>query len=72
MTELGLVPGPATVAAHYGDLIDGMMLDCADAAEAGGIRVPTRAEPILMSNLTDRKRVAAAAQAFARALGGRR
>ena len=51
MTELGIAANTAAVAAHYRGLIDGLVLDEADAAEAGGIDVPVLVTRTLMTDV---------------------
>lgn len=59
MQELGLTVSTATVAAHYGDLIDAMLIDRGDPPDA--CAVPHARTDILMHSLDDRVRVARAA-----------
>ena len=54
MTELGLRPDAATIAAHYGDLLDGMVVDAADAASVHAIEVDTTATKTVMHTLEDK------------------
>ena len=58
--ELGLgTPTAAGVAAHYGDLLDGYVMDAVDAAEAARIRGPRVAlAQTLMKTLDDREALA--------------
>lgn len=61
MRELGLDSSVESIAAHYGDLIDGLVIDRADEAsrpriEASGLRVEVRAT--LMKTLDDKVRLA--------------
>lgn len=65
MRELGLPSRPATVAAHYGELLDGFVLDRRDAAERVGIGVPVEVAQTLMSNDRERAALARAVLAFA-------
>lgn len=58
MAELGLPQTQASIARHYHDLIDGIMIDNADRAEAEGLPVETRTTATLMSSLGDRERLA--------------
>jgi LPPG:FO 2-phospho-L-lactate transferase len=58
MDELGIPATSAAIAAHYGDLIDGLVVDSGDAGEAAGLGVPVRAVPTLMSSDADRERLA--------------
>lgn len=71
MTELGLIPGSCAIAEHYRGLIDGLILDVADAADATMVESRGTASlvaPTLMKSLADRKALATAALTFARAL----
>lgn len=68
MAELGIEISPASVAAHYAGLIDGMLVDMRDGQVALGIE--TRSADTLMVTLEDRVRVAAEALALARDLRG--
>jgi LPPG:FO 2-phospho-L-lactate transferase len=54
MRELDLDPAAETVAAHYGGLIDGFILDQADAASAPKIPVATTVTRTLMRTLEDK------------------
>jgi LPPG:FO 2-phospho-L-lactate transferase len=65
MAELGISPTTASVAAHYRGLIDGLVVDDSDAAEAAGLDVPVLATRTLMENLADRTRLAEEVVAFA-------
>ena len=66
MQELGVPLSNAAIAAHYAGLIDGLLIDTQDAAQNPGIAFAST--DTLMRDLEDRKRVAAAALAFARTL----
>ncbi|TCT05002.1 2-phospho-L-lactate transferase [Aquabacter spiritensis] len=68
MAELGLAVTPATVLAHYGDLVDVFVLDTADADQAGDAP-RLRVAPSVMVTLDDRIALARSVLAFAR--GGR-
>lgn len=68
MTELGLPVTGRTVAEHYGDLVDGFVLDDADAAEAAHLGRPAVATRTLMETLEDRERLARSVLDFASAL----
>ena len=68
MQELGIEASPASIASHYAGLIDGLVLDHADAAHAEALPVPVLCTDTLMSTLADRERVAAAALELATAL----
>jgi len=70
MRELGLEPGPAALAAHYGSLIDALVIDAADpAVPAAPALLRT---DILMRDDADQRRLAGEVLVFARALGARR
>jgi LPPG:FO 2-phospho-L-lactate transferase len=60
MAELGFEVSPASVAHHYGELLDAYVLDPADKASVA--EIPTRAvlAPALMVTLEDRERLAKA------------
>ena len=63
--ELGLQPSAAAVAHHYGDIIDGYVLDHADAACAGELGIPAVITHTLMRTLEDRDMLARDVLAFA-------
>jgi LPPG:FO 2-phospho-L-lactate transferase len=69
MAELGLRTSAGTVAEHYGDLLDGFILDAADAAEAEPIDLPCLATRTSMASDDDKRTLAAEVLAFARRLG---
>jgi LPPG:FO 2-phospho-L-lactate transferase len=54
MTELGLRPDAANIAAHYGDLLDGMVVDVADATCVTSIDVATTTTNTVMQTLDDK------------------
>ncbi len=56
MAELGLDPSAAGVAARYGDLLDGYVLDEVDAGSVTGL--PVFVTQTLMKTLADRERLA--------------
>ena len=68
MRELGLPAAAHAVAAHYAGLIDGYLLDEADAGEANRIEVPCRVTATLMREERDKVRLAAQVLDFAEAL----
>lgn len=71
MADLGLPVGAAGVAAYYHDLLDGFILDRADAAAANGIAATGLAVQLadsLMTTLEHRVGLARAAMDFAAAL----
>ncbi len=65
MRELGLEVSPLTVARHYAPLIDGFVLDEADAGLADEFDVPVCVAPTLMRSLADKERLAREVLAFA-------
>ena len=68
MAELGLPISATAVAEHYGGLLDGFVLDTADAAEAAAIDLPCLATRTLMTSEDDKRALAAEVLAFARGL----
>ena len=74
MVERGVEPSAASVARHYGELLDGFVIDAVDEAEAAGI-AETGAEVIVaktvMDDLGDRIALARDVLAFAERLGAR-
>jgi LPPG:FO 2-phospho-L-lactate transferase len=68
MREIGVSPSPLTVARHYGDLIDGFVLDVRDRHLAPGFDVPVHITDTLMVSLADRERLARETLAFAAAV----
>jgi LPPG:FO 2-phospho-L-lactate transferase len=58
MTELGMNPSAAAVAARYGDLIDGYVMDAQDAEEAARVAARVTLAPTLMASLAERERLA--------------
>ena len=58
MAELGVAVTPAAVASRYADLLDGYVVDHADASSLGAITARSFAAPILMQSLADRERLA--------------
>ena len=65
MRELGIKTGNRAVAAHYGELLDGLIIDESDRQEAlpeGGRRLQSRT---LMQTLSDRERLAQSTLEFA-------
>ena len=70
MTELGIDPTPRAIARHYSGLIDGLVIDEADAAHADRIGVPVLVARTLMNDIDDRRRLAREVLAFAQALSG--
>jgi LPPG:FO 2-phospho-L-lactate transferase len=70
MAELGMPTSARAVAEHYGDLLDGFVLDHADADQAAEIDLPCLATRTLMVSEGDKRMLAAEVLAFARGLGG--
>jgi LPPG:FO 2-phospho-L-lactate transferase len=58
MTELGMIPSAAVVAKRYGDLLDGYVMDEADAAEAKDVAPNVTLAPTLMTNLAEKEQLA--------------
>ncbi|WP_135468072.1 2-phospho-L-lactate transferase [Crenalkalicoccus roseus] len=58
---LGEAPGAAAVARRYGDLLDGYVMDEADAVEAEGLRPRVALARTLMTTLAEREALARAA-----------
>ncbi len=70
--ELGVTPSAPAVAEHYGDLLDGFVLDAIDAAQAEAVRALGMAPlvaPTLMTDAATRRRVADEVLSFAERLG---
>jgi LPPG:FO 2-phospho-L-lactate transferase len=53
------------VAAHYGELIDGYVIDSADSSQASQLSLPVDIQSTLMISLADRDMLAAAVLEFA-------
>lgn len=68
MAELGFPTSGRAVAEHYGDLLDGFVLDTADAAEAKALDLPCLVTRTLMTSEDDKRALAAEVLAFARRL----
>jgi len=58
MRELGIESTPASIAAHYRDLIDALIVDTSDSAETLGLGMPAYSTSTLMRTLEDRIRLA--------------
>jgi LPPG:FO 2-phospho-L-lactate transferase len=58
MAELALPVDPASVARHYGDIIDHYVIDEADARAVSGIHAPVTATRTLMETMADRAALA--------------
>jgi LPPG:FO 2-phospho-L-lactate transferase len=72
MRELGLEASAAGVAARYGDLLDGYVVDDADADGIGDVRARVTVAKTLMKSLQDRERLARVTLEAADALAVRR
>jgi LPPG:FO 2-phospho-L-lactate transferase len=70
MAELGMPTTARAIAEHYGGLIDGFVLDRADADLASDIAVPCLARRTLRASEDDKRSLAAEVLAFARELRG--
>jgi len=68
MTELGMIPSAAAVARRYGELIDGYVMDTADAQEAADVKPKVTLAPTLMTSLAEREQLARVALEAADAL----
>ena len=68
MRELSIPATAAAVAEHYGDLLDGIVIDHADAAEAKALAVPCLVTRTLMMTLNERDNLAARVLDFADSL----
>jgi LPPG:FO 2-phospho-L-lactate transferase len=73
MRELGLDPSALAVARHYGDLLDGYIIDAGDmsAARQSGATLPLHACDIIMKTLDDKIRLARHCLDFANELAHR-
>jgi LPPG:FO 2-phospho-L-lactate transferase len=72
MAELGMPASARAVAERYGGLIDGFVLDTADAEQAVAIAVPCLATRTLMASPDDKRRLAREVLSFAARLAGTR
>lgn len=70
MAELGLRLDIAAIRDHYGRILDGLVIDHADAAEAPGLGLPVEVTGTIMRSLEDRVALAQATIAFCRRLAG--
>jgi LPPG:FO 2-phospho-L-lactate transferase len=70
MRELGMEPTSGAIARHYAGLVDGLVIDESDAADADHINVPVAVTRTLMNNLDDRRHLARGVLAFAKTLAG--
>jgi LPPG:FO 2-phospho-L-lactate transferase len=65
MRELGIETSNRAIAAHYGDLIDGLVIDEADRQVEPPRGLPTQIARTLMQSLDDREALARTTLAFA-------
>ena len=72
MAELGLTPSAAAVAERYGDLIDGYVMDVADAAETPRVAPKPTLAATLMTSLAEREALARVVLETADALAARK
>jgi LPPG:FO 2-phospho-L-lactate transferase len=70
MGELGVELSPVAIAEHYAALIDGFVLDRADASLAAKFSCPVHVADTVMRTLEDRERLAREVLAFAAELRG--
>lgn len=68
MGEMGLAVTNESIAAHYADVVDGLLVDERD--DASGLTIPHDVTDTLMKTLADRERVARAALALADRIAG--
>jgi LPPG:FO 2-phospho-L-lactate transferase len=68
MRELGQMVSPLTVIDHFDELLDGFVLDKADAEIAGAVQVPTLVTETLMTDLASKTKLAQEILAFAEQL----
>ncbi len=64
MRELGQMVSPLTVADHFDGLLDGFVLDEADAEIVNAVQLPTLVTPTLMTDLASKKQLAEDILAF--------
>lgn len=68
MRELGRSVTSQTIASHYDGLIDGIVIDHSDAADADSLELPVHVTNTLMRAPVDKRKLAAAVLDFARTL----
>lgn len=68
MAELGIAPDPNALVRHYAGLIDGLVIDHADAHWKDSCGIPVMVTSTMMNTLADRERLAAQAIEFAQQL----
>ena len=72
MTELGIAVTNPSIAAHYRSLIDGLVIDEADAADGSRLDLPVLTTRTVMRSVADPERLAAETVAFAETLSTER
>lgn len=72
MTELGISVSSRSIADHYGDLLDGLIIDHSEQALAEQLPLPVLVTATLMRNSSDRQRLAIQALTFAAELRSRK
>lgn len=72
MSELGLAATTQAIADHYGNLLDGLVIDETDKAESASLALPVRVTATLMTSDEDRERLAREVLYFASQLSARR
>jgi LPPG:FO 2-phospho-L-lactate transferase len=72
MAELGIAATHQAIARHYGDVLDGLVIDAADAGEASSIPCAVEIAPTLMRSLADREQLARRVMSFAARLRSER
>jgi LPPG:FO 2-phospho-L-lactate transferase len=65
MRELGQLPSPLTVVDHFADLLDGFVLDLADAELDRAVELPVLVTDTIMTDLASKTRLAAEILEFA-------
>ncbi|MEO5882716.1 MAG: 2-phospho-L-lactate transferase [Caldimonas sp.] len=68
MGELGLGASSRSIAAHYFGLVDGIVIDSSDAAEAAALDIPVHVTRTVMNDLDDKRALARAVLGFAATL----
>lgn len=68
MAELGVGITSGAIADHYRGLIDGLVIDAADAADADQVDIEVEVSQTLMRSIDDRRRLAGTVLAFAQRL----
>jgi LPPG:FO 2-phospho-L-lactate transferase len=71
MAELAMPLTQASIVRHYDGLLDGIMIDTADQAEAATLPLATLTTRTLMSTLDDRERLAREVLEFGESLDHR-